>query len=177
MNDSNKNNKNNNEIRTINPATEQILNEYEIISKEQVNDAIKQAKTSFLQWSNDIDKRADFLYAFAKALRKDKENLAKTATQEMGKPIRESRSEVEKCAWAIEYFSDHGKIFLADEVVNTDARKSIITFEPLGVIGSMEFSLLARTKICLSLINGWKYHRIETSECYNAMRHRNRKNI
>ena len=47
----------------------------------------------------DIDKRADFLYAFAKELRKNKENLAKTATLEMGKAIKEARSEVEKCAW------------------------------------------------------------------------------
>src|SRR5205085_1133375 len=53
------------------------------------------------------------------------------------KAIKESRAEVEKCAWTVEYFADHGKIFATDEVVNTDARKSIITFEPLGVIGSI----------------------------------------
>jgi succinate-semialdehyde dehydrogenase/glutarate-semialdehyde dehydrogenase/succinyl-CoA reductase len=55
----------------------------------------------------------------------------------MGKAIKESRSEVEKCAWTAEYYADHGKIFANDEVVNTDARKSIITFQPLGVIGSI----------------------------------------
>jgi acyl-CoA reductase-like NAD-dependent aldehyde dehydrogenase len=55
----------------------------------------------------------------------------------MGKAIKESKSEVEKCAWAIEYFADHGKIFASEEVINTDARKSIIKFEPLGVIGSI----------------------------------------
>jgi acyl-CoA reductase-like NAD-dependent aldehyde dehydrogenase len=55
----------------------------------------------------------------------------------MGKAIKESRSEVDKCAWTIEYFADHGKIFANYEVVNTDARKSIITFQPLGVIGSI----------------------------------------
>ena len=53
-----------------------------------------------------------------------------TATNEMGKAIKESRSEVEKCAWAIEYFADHGDIFTTDEVINTDARKSFVTFEP-----------------------------------------------
>jgi acyl-CoA reductase-like NAD-dependent aldehyde dehydrogenase len=74
---------------------------------------------------------------FAKELRKNKENLAKTATLEMGKAIKESRSEVEKCAWTAEYYADHGKIFVNDEVVNTDARKSIIIFQPLGVIGSI----------------------------------------
>jgi hypothetical protein len=93
-------------LTTINPATEQVLNEYEI--------------------------NTDFLYAFAKELRKNKESLARTGTQEMGKAIKEAKSEVEKCAWAIEYYADHGKIFSTDEVVNTDARKSIITFRNSG---------------------------------------------
>ncbi len=124
-------------LTTINPTTEEVLNEYEIISREQVNDIVKQSRNAFLEWKKDIDKRSDFLYAFAKELRKSKEILAKTATLEMGKAIKESRSEVEKCAWAIEYFADHGKIFATEEIVNTDARKSIITFEPIGVVGSI----------------------------------------
>src|SRR6476646_4913128 len=124
-------------LRTINPATEEVLNEYTIISKEQLSQTVKKSKNAFLEWKKDIDKRTDFLYAFAKELRKNKESLAKTATQEMGKAIKESRSEVEKCAWTVEYFADHGKIFATDEIVNTDARKSIITFQPLGVIGSI----------------------------------------
>ncbi|MFL6384002.1 MAG: NAD-dependent succinate-semialdehyde dehydrogenase, partial [Nitrososphaeraceae archaeon] len=128
---------NNKKLKTINPATQEVLSEYTIISKEQLNDTVKKSKNAFLEWKEDIDKRADFLYAFAKELRKNKENLAKTATLEMGKAIKESRSEVEKCAWTVEYYADHGKIFSNDEVVNTDARKSIITFQPIGVIGSI----------------------------------------
>lgn len=124
-------------LRTVNPATEAILNEYDNMTKEQIDAKVKTSRTAFSEWRNDIDKRVDFLYSFAKELRKNLENLAKTATQEMGKAIKESRSEVEKCAWAIEYFADNGKIFASDEVVNTDARKSIITLEPLGVIGSI----------------------------------------
>lgn len=124
-------------LRTVNPATEAILNEYDIMTKEQIDAKVKTSRTAFSEWRNDIDKRVDFLYSFANELRKNLENLAKTATQEMGKAIKESRSEVEKCAWAIEYFADNGKIFASDEVINTDARKSIITLEPLGVIGSI----------------------------------------
>jgi acyl-CoA reductase-like NAD-dependent aldehyde dehydrogenase len=124
-------------LKTINPSTEQVLNEYEIITEEQLDKSVRQARQAFLEWKNNIDRRAEFLYAFAKELRKNKEHLAKTATQEMGKAIKESRSEVEKCAWTIEYFADHGKIFSTGEVVNTDARKSTITFQPLGVIGSI----------------------------------------
>ncbi|MGB7707672.1 MAG: NAD-dependent succinate-semialdehyde dehydrogenase, partial [Nitrososphaeraceae archaeon] len=114
-----------------------ILNEYDIMTKEQIDAKVKTSRTAFSEWRNDIDKRVDFLYSFANELRKNLENLARTATREMGKAIKESRSEVEKCAWAIEYFADNGKIFASDEVVNTDARKSIIAFEPLGVIGSI----------------------------------------
>jgi acyl-CoA reductase-like NAD-dependent aldehyde dehydrogenase len=124
-------------LRTINPATEEVLKEYEIISKEQLDDAIKQSRDAFSEWKINIDKRTDYLYAFAKEFRKNKENLARIATHEMGKAIKEARSEVEKCAWGIEYYADHGEIFSTGEVVNTDARKSIITFQPLGVIGSI----------------------------------------
>lgn len=124
-------------IQTINPATEEVVNEYDIISQEQINELVTRARNEFVEWKKDIDKRADHLYSFANELRKNKESLARTATQEMGKSIRESRAEIDKCVWTIEYFADNGKIFLGEEVVNTDARKSIIKFEPLGVIASI----------------------------------------
>lgn len=124
-------------LRTINPATEAILNEYDIMTKEAIERKVKTSRNTYSEWKKDAGKRADFLYAFANEFRKNKENLAKIATQEMGKAIKESRSEVEKCAWVMEYFADNGKIFASDEVVNTDARKSVITFEPIGIIGSI----------------------------------------
>ena len=124
-------------LKTLNPATEEILNEYDIMTNEKINESVKKAKEAFSEWKKDIHKRSEFLYAFANEFRKNKEILAKTATQEMGKAIKESRSEVDKCAWAIEYFADNGKVFVSEEVVNTEARKSIITYEPLGVIGSI----------------------------------------
>jgi len=125
------------ELKTINPATEEIINRYQIITKEQINDRIEKARKTFQDWKGDIDKRTDYLYAFAKELRKNKEQLAITATREMGKAIKEARSEVDKCAWVMEYYADNGKVFSTDEVVNTDARKSTITFQPIGVIGSI----------------------------------------
>ena len=128
---------NNNKVKTVNPATEEIIQEYEIITKEQINDRVKKARNTFQDWKKDSSKRTDFLHDFANELRKNKENLARTATKEMGKAIKEARSEVEKCAWTIEYYADHGEIFANNEVVNTDARKSIITFQPFGVIGSI----------------------------------------
>jgi len=122
---------------TVNPTSGQILNEYENMTKENINELVRRARDAFSDWKKDIQKRADSLYAFADEIRKNKENLAVTATREMGKAIKESRSEIDKCAWTIEYYADNGKIFTSDEIVNTDARKSVIIFEPIGVIGSI----------------------------------------
>lgn len=127
----------NKKLKTINPATEEVINQYEIMTKEQINGIIRKARNAFDEWKKDINKRIDFIHDFANELRKNKENLAKTATNEMGKAIKEARSEVEKCAWVMEYFADNGEIFLKDEVVNTDARKTVIKFQPIGVIGSI----------------------------------------
>jgi len=124
-------------LMTLNPATEEILNEYDIMTKEKINESVARAREAFSDWKTDIHKRADSLYAFAREFRKNRENLARTSTQEMGKAIKESRSEIDKCASTIEYYADNGKIFTSDEVVNTDARKSVIIFEPVGVIGSI----------------------------------------
>ena len=99
------------ELKTINPATEEVINRYEIITKEQINDKVKKARNAFDEWKVDSKKRIDLIHDFAQQLRKDKEELAKTATKEMGKAIKEARSEVEKCAWAMEYFADYGRIF------------------------------------------------------------------
>lgn len=124
-------------LKTTNPATGEVINEYEIMSKEQIEEITKRSKTTFHEWKKDPITRAEYLYHVADIFRKDKERLAKVITNEMGKIIREARAEVEKCAWVMEYYADNGRVFLTDEIVNTDARKSFIAFEPLGVIGSI----------------------------------------
>ena len=125
------------ELKTINPATEEVIDTYQIMTKEQINEKTRKAQNAFLDWNKDIHKRADHIHDFAQELRKSKEELARAMTKEMGRPIKDARPEVEKCAWVMDYFADNGKAFITDEVVNTDARKSTITFEPLGVIGSI----------------------------------------
>ncbi|MGI0056350.1 MAG: aldehyde dehydrogenase family protein, partial [Nitrosarchaeum sp.] len=124
-------------VKTVNPTTEEIIAEYDIIGKEKILDAVKKSRTAFNEWKKDIKKRSVFTHALADELRKNKIELARMATKEMGKPIKESLSEVEKCAWAMEFYGDNADIFLHDESVNTDARKSVISFEPLGIIGSI----------------------------------------
>jgi len=125
------------ELKTINPATEEVIDTYQIMTKEQINEKTRKAQNAFLDWNKDIHKRADHIHDLAQELRKSKEELARAMTNEMGRPIKDARPEVEKCAWVMDYFADNGKMFITDEVVNTDARKSSVTFEPLGVVGSI----------------------------------------
>jgi acyl-CoA reductase-like NAD-dependent aldehyde dehydrogenase len=125
------------ELITTNPTTEKILNKYTIMTKENVSTVVKKARDAYKEWRKDFDKRIDSLYHVANELRKNKENLSRTATNEMGKAIKEARAEIDKCVWAIEYFADNGKNFIHEESFNTDARKSIIKFEALGVIASI----------------------------------------
>jgi len=124
-------------IKTINPSTGEVIQEYDNITKDEIINKTKKAKEAFYEWKKDYNKRVGLLHDFAQQLQKDKENLARTATMEMGKAIKEARSEVEKCAWAIEYFADNGPLFSTDEVINADARKTVVSFEPIGVIGSV----------------------------------------
>lgn len=107
------------------------------MDKEQVFQLVGKAQRAFPEWKKDYEKRRSYIYNLVEYLKKNKMELAKVATSEMGKTIKESIGEVEKCAWALEYYADNGDSLLADEVLNTDARKSFLTFEPLGVIGSI----------------------------------------
>ena len=125
------------QISTINPATGEKISDYTPMGEQQVTDLVRKAKRAFPEWKKDYERRRSYIYSLVEYLKKNKTHLAKIATQEMGKVLKESIGEVEKCAWALEFYADHGDSFLADEVLNTDARKSFLTFEPLGVIGSI----------------------------------------
>ena len=146
------------QITSINPATEEVINTYEIVTKEQIKEKTKKAHNAHLDWKKDTHKRADHIHDFAQELRKNEEDLARLMTKEMGKAIKEARSEVEKCAWVMDYFADNGKIFTTDEVINTDARKSTVVFEPIGVVGSImpwNFPYWQALRFASSFSNGW----------------------
>lgn len=124
-------------IKTTNPATEEIIAEYDMMGKDDITFMVEKSKGVFSEWKKDIKKRTEAIHYLSEELRKNKTKLADVATKEMGKPIKESLAEVEKCAWVMEFYADNGSILLTDEFLNTDARKSIITFEPLGTIASI----------------------------------------
>ncbi len=123
---------------SINPATGDVNGEFELYSRDRINEVVKKAKSAFSEWKDlDISDRAEYLKSAAKVLRRRKEELGKLITMEMGKAIKESIPEVEKCAWALEYFAENAERFLEPEKVETDARKAHITFEPRGIVLSI----------------------------------------
>lgn len=124
-------------LTTINPASEEPIQSYDQMDKAQITQKVATAKTAFLEWKKDFEKRKGLVYNLVSYLRKNKIHLAETATKEMGKALKESISEVEKCAWALEYYADYGGTFISEEVLHTDARKSFITFDPLGIVASI----------------------------------------
>ena len=124
-------------IRTINPATNQVLAEYDNMTNDEIKTIIQKSKSTFQEWKKDIGKRSIFLHNLSAQLRKDREKLATIATQEMGKPIKESRLEIDKCAWAVEFYAYNGELYLSGEALNSDAIKTMISYQPLGIIGSI----------------------------------------
>jgi len=125
-------------FETINPATGETIKQYKSSTKADVDKAVTKAKKAFEKWHQlSPAKRAIYLERTAKTLRAQKEKMARIITQEMGKPIKESLPEVAKCAWALEYYSENGPRFLNPEAAKTDATDSYVSFDPLGVIGSI----------------------------------------
>ncbi|MGI0148097.1 MAG: aldehyde dehydrogenase family protein, partial [Thermoplasmata archaeon] len=122
----------------VNPATGKVLATYPVTNAAGVRRKVDRARDAFRTWSKlDPEERAAYLSHVAEILRKHKDAYAETMTLEMGKIIRESLAEVEKCAWAADYFAQYGPKFLEPEIVATDALRSYIAFHPRGVVASI----------------------------------------
>jgi len=125
-------------VITINPATGEKLASYKMVTEEEAMRMAKRARAAFDRWRlTSVGERSDYLRKLAGALRAKKSEYAKMMTLEMGKPIVQSESEIEKCAWTAEHFADNIGKWLSDEQVKTDAVSSYVEFDPLGVILSV----------------------------------------
>lgn len=120
---------------SIDPATGKEIGAYDVFDEKKVEAAVKRAVTTFDEWRLlSFAKRAALLKNIAKEIRKEKDKLVRLATREMGKPIQQGYYEVEKCAATLEFYAKNGAAFLANEMVATDAYRSYVSFQPLGVI-------------------------------------------
>jgi len=120
---------------SINPATGEVLASYEATGPEELDQVLDRAHTAAAKWRRTPPaERASALNELARSLRNDREELALLATREMGKPIVESRAEVEKCAWTCEWFAEHGPAMIEPEELRTEALQSYVAYVPLGVV-------------------------------------------
>ena len=125
-------------FKTINPATEEVIKEYDIMTKDGVENKVKNARKAFETWKGiDIKERSKLIKKLGKRIERKKQKIAEAITIEMGKAIKESIPEVEKCARICEYFGKNAKKFLKDEKIKTEFQESYVMFEPLGVVGSI----------------------------------------
>jgi succinate-semialdehyde dehydrogenase / glutarate-semialdehyde dehydrogenase len=122
-------------LRSINPATDALIREYPAHSSAEVVEIADAAHAAFLGWRRSgFPERADRMLALAQRLRARREDCAALMTAEMGKPIAAARAEVDKCAWVCEYYAAHAQQMLAPEPVATEAERSFVAFNPLGVV-------------------------------------------
>ena len=120
---------------SINPANNQLLKTYESLTAAEVEERLNTAVRSFQKWRNTTYKtRANALRKAAEILLLEKAAIAATVTAEMGKPIAAAIAETEKCALACQHYAENGERYLADEDVPTNASRSFVRYQPLGVI-------------------------------------------
>ncbi len=122
-------------LKSINPFTNEVIEEFEEISGEMAEKVLTESGEAFEKWKRTcIEYRGSLMEKAAALLRSNINEYAGSITLEMGKPLKESRAEVEKCALVCEYYAKNAGRFLSPEPAETDADTSYVTFEPLGTI-------------------------------------------
>jgi len=120
---------------SINPYNGKELKSYKNHTKKEISEIIDKADERFYSWrETSFAERKKLMLAAAAELKKNKREYAETMTLEMGKPIYQAIAEIEKCSWVCEYYAENAEKQLQNEVIKTDAHKSYVSYEPLGVV-------------------------------------------
>lgn len=122
-------------MKSVNPATGDTIATYDQMDDETLISIAEKANKAQKKWKKrSFDERASILRNAANILKERKEELAALMAKEMGKPLQQGISESEKCAWVCNYYADNAEAFLADEMIDSDAHKSYISYNPLGTV-------------------------------------------
>jgi succinate-semialdehyde dehydrogenase/glutarate-semialdehyde dehydrogenase len=122
-------------ISSINPATGEVLQTFDSLNEQQLEEKIARAAEAFRSHRRtSFADRAERMMRAAEILESEKQEFARTMTLEMGKPINAAVQEAEKCARVCRYYAENAESHLADEVIETNATKSYVQFQPLGVV-------------------------------------------
>ncbi len=122
-------------MKSINPSNHELIAEYPETSAEDLEKRLNIARDAFSNWrTTEFRERAERWLKLAKLLREEVSLHAELMTREMGKPITQSEAEIEKCAWVCEYYANEGEALLSSVDVATDAKRSYVQYDPLGII-------------------------------------------
>ncbi|HEY3405520.1 MAG TPA: aldehyde dehydrogenase family protein, partial [Ohtaekwangia sp.] len=122
-------------FKSIHPFDQSLVEEFQELSASELKFKIDSAARAFLHWKKtSFVQRCDLMMKVAGVLRLNKEKYAQAITREMGKIISEARTEVDKCAAGCEFFARQAENFLADEIIQTESKKSLIAYQPIGAV-------------------------------------------
>lgn len=122
-------------MKAINPTSGELIRTYEAHSEKGAEKIINSVDKAWQSWrSVPFRNRSALMLNMASLLRSERDRLALLITLEMGKVLRESKAEIEKCAWVCEYYAENAESFLQNEPISTEFKQSYISFQPLGTI-------------------------------------------
>lgn len=123
------------EFKSKNPYNGEEVGVHKALTPDELDEVLNKSAEVFKDWSGKpLSYRCDLLRKAGQVLRDNVEEYAEMITAEMGKPISESRAEVNKCAWVCDYYADNAADFLAPEEIKTDASRSFVRNDPMGTI-------------------------------------------
>ena len=122
-------------IASINPSTGETVRNFSALSAEQIEQKLQLAAETFRSCRRtSFADRSRMMMRAAEILETEKHDFGKTMTTEMGKPLKAAIGEAEKCAWVCRYYAENAERHLADKIVETNANKSYVRFQPLGPV-------------------------------------------
>ena len=122
-------------IATVNPATGEVVQTFQALTTEQIESKLQLAVSAFrTERKTPFAERAKRMMKAAEILERDRERFGRLMTLEMGKPLKAAIAEAAKCATACRYYAENAEKLLADEVVETGAKKSFVRYLPIGPI-------------------------------------------
>jgi acyl-CoA reductase-like NAD-dependent aldehyde dehydrogenase len=123
-------------IKSINPHDQSVIGETPISSTEEIENMVKKAREALPGWRNTpVEERCKYVTKFGELLKENGEELAKLISMEMGKPLAQARDDVKFELDFVNYYTDNGPKFLADEKVWGDTKNDFrMTYEPYGVV-------------------------------------------
>lgn len=122
-------------IKSINPYNQETVYEVAELDIKEVESGIDKADEQYKIWKEvSFSERSILMKAAGNEMRKNAREYAEIITQEMGKPITQSLAEIEKCADLCDYYAEHASEHLADKIIETEAHKSFVSYEPIGIV-------------------------------------------